>query len=212
MIASGFGINAKLVASVRPDPRTGQLTMIVTDLPQVPFDEFNLHIFASDRSLAATPTRCAVYNADSIFIPWNDRLSPQHSMPAINIDSGPGGSPCPGVIRPFEPRLVAGMSNPLAGAFSNFTLRLDRDDGDQFLGDLGFTMPPGLTGSLRGISYCPDPSIVAAAETLGRAEQAPRAVRAPRRSARRTSRPAPGATRSTPSARCIWPGPSRGRR
>ena len=44
----------------------------------------------------------------------------------------------------------------MAGAFSAFTLKLDRDDGDQFLGDLNFTMPPGLTGSLRGLGYCPD--------------------------------------------------------
>ena len=76
------------------------------------------------------------------------------------------------MVRPFEPRLVAGMSNAVAGNFSNFTLRLDRDDGDQFLGDLNFRMPPGLSGYLRGISYCPDAAIAAAAERLGRQELA----------------------------------------
>jgi hypothetical protein len=170
MIASGFGINAKIVASIHPDPVTGRLAMTVTDLPQVPFDAFNLHVFASDRALTATPTRCAVYRADSIFVPWNDRLAPQHSEPFININSGPGGGACPGMTRPFEPRLVAGMSNPVAGNFSNFTLRLDRDDGNQFLGDLNFKMPPGLSGYLGGISYCSDPSIAAAAQKLGRDE------------------------------------------
>jgi hypothetical protein len=172
MIASGFGINAKIVADVHPDPQTGRLTMSVTDLPQVPFEGFNLHAFASDRALAATPTHCAIYHADSTFIPWNSQLAPQTSQPFISVDSGPHGSACPGVTRSFKPTLVAGMSNPVAGNFSNFTLRLDREDGDQFLGDLNFTLPPGLSGYLRGIGYCPEASIAAAKEKLGRAELA----------------------------------------
>ena len=56
-IASGFGINAKLVGSIKPNPETGQLTAYFEDLPQVPFDDFQLHLFASDRGLMATPTR-----------------------------------------------------------------------------------------------------------------------------------------------------------
>ena len=72
---------------------------------------------------------------------------------------------------------MAGTSNPTAGAYSSFTLKLDREDGDQFLGKLNFTMPPGLTADLRGITYCPEASIAAAAETPGRTEQAARAAR-----------------------------------
>ena len=74
-------------------------------------------------------------------------------------------------LRPFHPRLEAGTSNSQAGGFSDFHLKLDRDDGDQFLGDLNFTMPTGLTGSLRGRTYCPEPAIVAAVANSGRAEQ-----------------------------------------
>jgi hypothetical protein len=171
MVASGFGINAKLVADVHPDPETGQVTIVVENLPQVPFEEFNLHLFASQRGLVATPTHCTVYQTNSTFYPWNDKLAPQSSKPTFGLTSGPGGTGCPNVIRPFEPSLAAGTSNPKAKAFSDFTLKLDRDDGDQFLGDLGFTMPPGLTASLRGITYCSDALIATAAETLGRIEQ-----------------------------------------
>jgi hypothetical protein len=172
MVASGFGINSKLVASFVPDPKTGQLTIGVVDLPQVPFEKFNLHLFASDRGLVATPTRCAIYQADSLFVPWNSNLASQRSKPIIPVTTGPNGGPCPGTKRPFSPSLVAGMGNAVAGAFSSFTLKLDRNDGDQFLGDLNFRMPPGFTGNLRGISYCPEAAIAAAAERLGRAEQA----------------------------------------
>ena len=52
---------------------------------------------------------------------------------------------------------------PTAGAFSSFTLKLNREDGDQYLGKLNFTMPPGLTANLHGVTYCPEASIAAAA-------------------------------------------------
>jgi hypothetical protein len=170
MIFDGFGIHAKLAADIHPDPATGQLTVSLSDIPQVPFEEFNLHLFASDRGLVATPTTCRIYGATSRLTPWNGSLAPQVSSPLVSLASGPNGLPCPGQVRPFEPRLVAGTSSPIAGDFSAFTLKLDRDDGDQFLGDLNFKMPPGFTGSLRGISYCPDAAIAAAARNLGRAE------------------------------------------
>jgi hypothetical protein len=172
LIASGFGINAKIVANITPDLKTGRLSMGVVDLPQVPFEQFNVHLFASDRGLVATPTRCSVYEADSVFVPWNDQLAPQRSTPSITVTKGPNEGPCPGSVRPFNPSLVAGMSNAVAGAFSSFTLKLDRNDGDQFLGDLNFRLPPGFTGSLRGITYCPEGAITTAATKLGRVEQA----------------------------------------
>jgi hypothetical protein len=172
MIADGFGVHVKFVANVVPNPQTGQLTWRVNDLPQVPFAEFNLHLFSSDRGLMATPTRCTIYESDSVFTPWNTELASQHSRPTFSVHEGPNKSTCPGEVRPFQPRLVAGTSNPSAGAFSDFHLRLDREDGDQFLGDLNFIMPPGLTARLRGITYCPEADILAAANNQGRAEQA----------------------------------------
>jgi len=172
MIFDGFGVHAKLFASFHPDPTTGQLTMSVLDLPQVPFEEFDLHLFASDRGLVATSTRCGIYEADANFVPWNNQLAPQHSTPVVSLTSGPHGAFCPGETRPFHPRLAAGSANALAGGFSNFGLQLDRDDGDQFLGDLNFKMPPGFTGNLRGIPYCSEASIASAERNSGRAEQA----------------------------------------
>jgi hypothetical protein len=171
MMANGFGIHAKMVASAFPDPQTGQLVMTVDDLPQVPFETFNLHLFASDRGLVATPPQCTVFQANSYFVPWNAALAPQHSQPLLTVSAGPNGGPCPGMVRPFTPSLEAGSSNPVAGAFSDFHIRLNRNDGDQFLGDLNFRMPPGFTGSLRGLSYCADAAIAAAAQKLGRDEQ-----------------------------------------
>jgi hypothetical protein len=172
LILSGFGLNAKLVGSVHPDPQTGQLTVVFDELPQVPFETIDVHLFASNRGLMATPNVCTLYRTQALFEPWNTVLAPQTSEQFFGIETGPNGAQCPGPVRPFHPRLVAGTTNPLAGGFSDFSLKLDRDDGDQFLGDLTFRMPPGFTGDLRGIPYCSDASIAAAARKLGRAEQA----------------------------------------
>ena len=172
LVADGFGIHAKLVGDIRPDPETGRITAKFVDLPQVPFESFNFHIFASQRALLATPTHCATYSVESVFKPWNFFLADQPSSPSFSLSAGPNGTPCPPEVRPFQPRLVAGTANPLAGAFSSFHLKLDRDDGDQFLGDLNFRMPPGFTGDLRGINYCSEAAIAAAAANAGRAELA----------------------------------------
>ncbi len=172
LIASGFGINAKIVGSVKPDPTTGRLTAYFEELPQAPFADFQLHLFASDRGLMATPIACRIYEVDAEFVPWDNELATQRSNQIFGLTTGPHGGPCPGQLRPFTPSLVAGTSNPVAGTHSDFTLRLSREDGDQYLGKLNFEMPPGLLANLRGVAYCPEAAIAAAANTLGRVEQA----------------------------------------
>jgi hypothetical protein len=111
-----------------------------------------------------------VYPVSSRFLPWNDQLADQTSTTFLSIARGPDGRPCPPERRPFSPRLAAGTSNANAGSFSTFHIKLDRDDGDQFLRDLNFVMPPGFTGDLRGISYCPETAIAAASGKQGRTE------------------------------------------
>jgi len=172
MFADGFGIHAKLIGKLLPDPHTGRLTTEFSDLPQLPFEKFKMSLFASDRGVFATPINCSIHTIETDLVPWNPTSADQSSLFGLNINEGPNGAACPGPARPFNPRLDAGTSNSKAGSFSNFTLKLDRDDGDQFLGDLNFTMPPGLTASLRGIDYCSEAAIAAAAQRLGRAEQA----------------------------------------
>ena len=101
------------------------------------------------------------------FFPWDDALPDQISTQVFGLETGPHGAECPGQIRPFDPTLEAGTATPTAGAFSSFTLKLNREDGDQYLGKLNFTMPPGLTANLHGVTYCPEADILAAAKTAG---------------------------------------------
>ncbi len=171
LTASGFGMNIKLIGSFQPNPATGQVTAYFENLPQAPFSEFALHLFSGERALMATPTVCTIYTTTAIFHAWNGTLPYQESDQIFGLQTGPDGGQCPGQIRPFTPSLEAGTSNPTAGAFSAFTLKLNREDGDQYLGKLNFTMPPGLTANLHGVTYCPEASIAAAATTAGKTEQ-----------------------------------------
>jgi hypothetical protein len=172
LIVDGFGLHAKIVGLAQPDPQTGRVSVYFTDLPQVPFDVFEMHLFSSDRGLMATPLSCTLYSTEATFVAW-DRLLPEASSAQLfSINSGPNGKECPGQTRPFNPSLRAGTSNSLAGAHSSFSLKLDREDGDQYLGKLNFAMPPGLSADLHGVTYCPEAAIAAAANTPGLVERA----------------------------------------
>ena len=145
----------------------------------------------------ATPTQCSVYTTKAELFPWNGALPEQESSSSLQPRIGPAGSRVPGPDSPLQPTLSRGTSNPVAGAFSSFTLKLNREDGDQFLGQLNFTMPPGLTANLHGITYCPEADIAAAAKSLGKVEQEIQAARPQVKSGPPTSPRAPAPTRST---------------
>ena len=69
---------------------------------------------------------------------------------------------------------MAGTQNDAAGSYSPFYLRLTREDGEQELTRFSTTMPPGLSGNLTGIPFCPDAAIAAAKQpTRTGAQEAP---------------------------------------
>ena len=98
---------------------TGQVTAHFDDLPQVPFDDFQLHLFASDRGLMATPTRCTIYSDQRPLLPL------EHDPGRSELDAGLRArrrSPRQPSARvrsaPSTRASVAGTSNPVAGAFT----------------------------------------------------------------------------------------------
>ncbi len=159
LAADGFGLHVKLRGSITTDPVTGQVTTSFRDLPQFPFSDFNMHFFGSERGLLATPDQCGTYPVESTFEPWDSALPDQSSTQYFKLETGPGGAPCPGPVRPFSPTFHAGVTDKTAGAYSPFRLDLNREDGDQNLVALSVTTPPGFAASLRGIPYCPEASI-----------------------------------------------------
>jgi hypothetical protein len=157
--ASGFGTNIKLAGSAALDSQTGQVVTKFMNLPQSPFQEFNLHFFGSERGLFATPTQCGTYAVKSTFTPWATEISDQTSTQFFTVDSGPEGKPCPNGPRPFGPMVAAGVEDNTAGLHSPFSLEVRRADGDQNLSGLDVVAPPGFLATLRGVSFCPEAAI-----------------------------------------------------
>ena len=164
LVANGFATHVKLAGIVTANRQTGQLTITFAELPQTPLTAFNMHFFGSERGLLATPTRCGTYPVTSTFTPYDASLPEQTSTQYFTLTSGPDDHECPGSTRPFTPGFQAGSLGHSAGTHSTFAVELTRPDGDQNLMSLTVTTPPGLLATLKGIPYCADAALSAAAE------------------------------------------------
>jgi hypothetical protein len=173
------GIIIKVAGKVTPNPTTGQLTASFTENPEAPFSRLSLHFAAGNRAPLINPPMCGKYTIVSKLSPWT-AADPGNPTPtetvtqnsSFVVNSGPGGGPCP--TNALEPRMQAGLTSPVAGSTSPFVLNLSREDGTQRFSALSVEMPPGLTGYLKGIPYCPDSTLAAipAAEGTAAAEVA----------------------------------------
>jgi hypothetical protein len=162
-----LGIIVKLPVKVLPDPETGQLMAISDDLPQVPFSHFRLHFREGGRSPLVSPPLCGTYEVSAELTPWSD-ATPYTATSAFQIISGPNEGPCSqGGTPPFEPGFAAGSQSNAAGAYSPFSMRLTRRDGDQDLTRFDATLPPGVVAKLAGVSRCFDAQIARARTKTG---------------------------------------------
>jgi hypothetical protein len=164
LVADGFSLHIKLAGTVKPDLANG-MTLSFPSLPQTPFQRFSMHVFGAERGTLATPIRCGTYPVESTFVPWAAELPIQSSTQFFTIESGPGGTPCPGSERPFEPEFTALSSGNTAGANSSFVVDLKRREGDQFLSGLEVSAPLGFAARLKGIPYCPESAVARAQDS-----------------------------------------------
>ena len=163
LVANGFATHIKLAGTVNAEPRTGRLTISLTGLPQTPLTSFYMHFFGSERGLLATPSQCGEYPVESTFIPWDSFLPTQTSTQHFRLNTGPAGAECPGPARHFNPGFQAVSLGHAAAAHTPFSLEVTRNDGDQNLSAINVTTPPGFLATLKGVPYCSQASIEAAA-------------------------------------------------
>jgi hypothetical protein len=168
-----YGIDVRLVGHVVADPVTGQLTTTISEGPQVPFTSFDLTFDGGPRATLSSPPTCGPNNAGAVMTPWSGN-PPAKPGDSFTLTSLPGGGKCPKTMaeRPFAPSFAAGPASSKAGAFSPLSLRITRGDGQQELKGTDITLPPGMTGKLAGIPYCPEAAIAAAVGNAGKAENA----------------------------------------
>jgi hypothetical protein len=166
------GAFVKLAAEVSPDPKTGQLITTIKDMPPFPLSHVVTHLRSGPRAPLITPPLCGTYTTTTLLTP-SSGAPPLPTNSSFKIDSGPGGGPCPGGgAPPFSPGFEAGSENNAASAYSPFSLRLTRGDGEQDLTRFSATLPPGMSGKLAGVTKCTDAEIALAKAKSGRQEQA----------------------------------------
>jgi hypothetical protein len=168
------GVLVKQAVEVRPDPVTGQLTSVVEGLPPVPYSSFEVRLREGPRAPLITPQTCGTYTTSASLFTFADPDTEVVRSSPFTISQGTGGAPCAQSESqlPFAPALLAGTTQPLAGAYSPFVFKLSRADGEQRLGGLEATLPEGLSAKLAGVPYCPEAAIAAAAARSGEGEGA----------------------------------------
>jgi hypothetical protein len=169
------GVVVKLAGQVKPDPQTGQLTSVVEESPQLPFEDFKLDFFKGSAAPLRTPAVCGGYETSSVLTPWSAPESGPSATPAdhYEVSAAAAGGSCPrsAAAEPDAPSFEAGTQAPTAGTYSPFVLHLARADGSQEIDSIDTTLPAGLIGKLAGVTECSDAELAAAGAHPGAAEQ-----------------------------------------
>ncbi|MGA8362903.1 MAG: hypothetical protein WB709_00105 [Solirubrobacteraceae bacterium] len=133
----------------------GQIITTAHNTPELPFEDLELHFFGGERAPLTTPAHCGTYTTEALFTPW-DGNGQVHATSSFQIAHGPHGGPCPSASLPFQPTFTGGSTNLQAGAFTPLTGTFSREDGEQQMKRVRFTLPPGLSGVLTGVKLCPE--------------------------------------------------------
>jgi hypothetical protein len=169
------GIMIKVAGKITPNPVTGQLVTTFLNNPQQPFSKFTLKFRPGATAPLISPPTCGAFTTRAALTPWSTppEEQPQLVSDSFEITQGVHEGPCPtGGVPPFKPQVTSGTQNNAGGTYSPFYLRILREDGEQEITRFSTTLPPGLTGDLSGIPFCPEANIEASRGVSGAEEEA----------------------------------------
>jgi hypothetical protein len=149
LVAQGPGFYLKVPGRLDVDKQTGRLSTVFDDLPQQPFSEAHLDLRGGPTAPLVTPSVCGVYKTRTEITSWASD-EPVISEAPMQVDEDCAGK------GEFNPRLQAGVANPVAGAKSPLTVRITRQDGEQNISKIEVTLPKGEIANLKGLEVCPD--------------------------------------------------------
>lgn len=151
------GLVIKLAGAIRLDPANGQLTVVLSEAPQLPLSQLDLKLWGGARALLVNPSACGPATTSSELQPWGSPYAPA-AAPSSYYDVAGCAQP-----QPFQPSLTAGSDNIAAGRFTPFLLDLAQGPGQQQLAGLRFQAPQGLVAMLAGVTPCPEAAAAAGA-------------------------------------------------
>jgi hypothetical protein len=146
--AEAEGVIVKQAGHARINQATGRVTTVFKDTPQLPFSELEVALEPGENAALVNPTKCGPAVTDANITPWSSS-TPTSIQSAFDVNEGctPG----------FSPSFQAGTTPTHAGGFAGFSMTLSHNDGEQALGRVSLTTPPGLLGVLKNVEQCPEP-------------------------------------------------------
>ncbi len=151
LMASGDSVTIDLSGQLKLNSSTGQPTVIFEEAPQLPFEELHLSFFGGPGAVLANPATCGPASTSSTITSYGEQVASPSST--FVVDANGNGGACP-ASRPFSPSFSAGTVSALAGGFSQFTLTVSREDGQQDLSTITAQLPQGLLALLSRVSPC----------------------------------------------------------
>jgi hypothetical protein len=148
LITDDQGLHVKIPGEFQLDPKSGQITSLFLQTPQVPVRRITLRFPGGPRAALATPRKCGTYETQFDLTPWSGGPHAIGQSPmSFDANCDAGG---------FKPSLLAGATNPVAAQFSSLMVRLTQASGEENLARLSVTMPPGVLAKLKGVPLCPE--------------------------------------------------------
>ena len=168
------GVVTKLPGLIEADPQTGRLTMTISEMPQLPFENIEFELFKGSTAPLKTGIGCGTFRVNADLTAWTAPASVVvQSNDVFTIEKSAGAGECvkDEPSAPNMPTFEAGTFEPAGGTYSPLSLKLTRLDGTQQLSTIDATLPKGLVARLAGIPYCSDGALASVAGKTGRQEQ-----------------------------------------
>ncbi len=157
LTASGDSVTVNLGGQLTLNSSNGQPTVTFEDVPQLPFEELHLGFFGGPGAVLANPATCGPASTSSKITSYSEQVASPSSM--FVVDANGNGGACP-ASQPFSPGFSAGSVSALAGGFSQFTLTVSREDGQQDLSTVAAQLPQGLLALLSRVAPCAEAAAV----------------------------------------------------
>lgn len=145
LAGEGSGVEFKLAGQLSAQLETGQLTLTLDGVPELPFGDLKLNLFGGPRAAIANPAGCGAFTTAVELTPYSTpEATTRSSGFAIDEDCAGG----------FAPGFKAGATSSAAGRETGFGLQVSRSDGQQYIKDLTTTLPPGLMANISSVPQC----------------------------------------------------------
>jgi hypothetical protein len=147
LVGEEAGLNFKLVGQLSAQPNSGQLTLTLDEIPELPLSDLRLDLFGGARGAIANPTVCTAFTTTAGLTPYSTPEVTTRSS-GFTIDEGCGGG--------FAPSFRAGATSSAAGQGTGFALQVGRSDGQQYIQTLTAALPSGMMAKISSAAQCQD--------------------------------------------------------